>query len=185
MSAVLVLPLAGMPELTAGEDLVALLIQAADRGAEGLRPGDVLVVTSKALSKVLDLTEPAATDRQALVLAQSRRVLVERRVGADSITRIVESLAGPVMAAAGIDGSNTGAEHRWLLLPRDPDAEARRLRQDLLARSGWPADTPLAVIVSDTAGRAWRAGLVDIAVGAAGIAVFEDCLLYTSPSPRD
>lgn len=174
MSAVLVLPLAGMPELTAGDDLAALLLQAAERSAQGLHPGDVLVVTSKALSKVLDLAVPSATDREALVLEQSRRVLVERRVGADGITRVVESLAGPVMAAAGIDGSNTGAEHRWLLLPGDPDGEARRLREALLAARGWSADTALAVIVSDTAGRAWRAGLVDFALGAAGIEVFED-----------
>ncbi len=174
MSAVAVLPLIGMPELTAGDDLAGLLLQAAERSAEGLRPGDVLVVTSKALSKVLDLAVPSAMDRAALVLAQSRRVLVERRVGAEGITRIVESLAGPVMAAAGIDGSNTGAEHRWLLLPGDPDGEARRLRDDLIARKGWSADTPLAVVVSDTAGRAWRSGLVDFALGAAGIEVFED-----------
>lgn len=174
MNALVVLPLTGMPELTAGDDLATLLLQAAERSAEGLCPGDVLVVTSKALSKVGDLTEPSASDRQALVLAQSRRVLVERRVGADGITRIVESLAGPVLAGAGIDGSNTGAEHRWLLLPGDPDAEATRLRADLLTHTGWPAETPLAVVVSDTAGRAWRAGLIDFALGAAGIEVFED-----------
>ncbi|WP_284283576.1 coenzyme F420-0:L-glutamate ligase [Arsenicicoccus piscis] len=86
-------------------------------------------------------------------------------------TRVVEALAGPVMAAAGIDASNTGARESYLLLPADPDAAAARLLADL-RRLGAPVR--LGLLVSDTAGRPWRVGQTDFALGAAGLAVLDD-----------
>jgi len=82
--------------------------------------------------------------------------------------------SGPVMAAAGIDASNTGPSGALLLLPRDPDACAVTLRSALLAQSGMPASAPFAVLLSDTAGRPWRAGLTDFALGSAGLRVLLD-----------
>ncbi len=78
------------------------------------------------------------------------------------------------MAAAGIDASNTGPSGALLLLPHDPDACARTLRSGLLSLSGMPPSAPLAVVLSDTAGRPWRAGLTDFALGAAGLQVLLD-----------
>ncbi|WP_240917539.1 coenzyme F420-0:L-glutamate ligase [Phycicoccus sp. HDW14] len=90
------------------------------------------------------------------------------------MTRVVESVAGPVMAAAGVDASNTGPSGAVLLLPEDPDAEATRLRSALLAAAGLGVAVSLGVVLSDTAGRPWRAGLTDFALGCAGLAVLDD-----------
>ena len=173
---VTVLPVVGLPEVTAGDDLAALLVAAV--GPDGVEAGDVVVVSSKLVSKALGLRasgrsgDPGGT-RDALVLGESVRVVAERRT-AEGVTRVVEAVAGPVMAAAGIDGSNTGPGDELLLLPHDPDRRARDLRSSLLSRLGMPSHSPLAVVLSDTAGRPWRAGLTDFALGSAGLRVLLD-----------
>lgn len=163
--------LTGLPEITQGVDLGALIGHALDEAGVELQDGDVLVVSSKIVSKSLGLREHG--DREAAVLRQSRRVHAERRTPAGT-TRVVESLAGPVMAAAGIDASNTGPRGGMLLLPPDPDLAARQVYAGLLA--AWaPAPLPrIGVLVTDTAGRPWRDGQVDFALGACGVSVLED-----------
>ena len=162
----------GLPEVVPGADLVALLAGAlpgvrwAD-GARGPRDGDVVVVTSKVVSKA-EGRVVAAADREAAITAETVRVVATRRHAAGTL-RIVENPLGLVMAAAGVDASNT-PEGTVLLLPLDPDASARALRAGLQAALG----VRLAVVVTDTAGRAWRRGLVDLAIGAAGLVVLED-----------
>lgn len=166
-----VVPLSGLGQVQAGDDLAALLIGAVGGDAgTGLQAGDVLVLSSKVVSKALGLVHPVARpeDRDAVVAAQTRRVVAERRTPR-GLSRVVESAAGPVMAAAGVDASNTAAG-TVLSLPADPDAAARALRRDLIA-AGAPA---VAVVLSDTAGRAWRRGQSDFAIGVAGLTVLED-----------
>jgi coenzyme F420-0:L-glutamate ligase/coenzyme F420-1:gamma-L-glutamate ligase len=167
--ALTIVPVLGLPEVVAGDDLARLILDALD---EPLQAGDVVVVSSKVVSKALGLTA-AGDDKAALVLDESVRVVAERMTG-DRVTRVVEAAAGPVMAAAGIDASNTGPSGALLLLPRDPDACATDVRSALLAQSGMPAGAPLAVVLSDTAGRPWRAGLTDFALGSAGLRVLLD-----------
>ncbi|MEO7270058.1 MAG: coenzyme F420-0:L-glutamate ligase [Knoellia sp.] len=165
-----IIPVLGMPEVRRGDDVAVLLVAAL--GEVALEPGDVVVVSSKIASKALGLNA-VGSDKSELVLGESVRVVAERASG-DRVTRVVEAKAGPVMAAAGIDASNTGPSELLLLLPRDPDACARTLRSGLLSLSGMPPSAPLAVVLSDTAGRPWRAGLTDFALGAAGLRVLLD-----------
>ena len=167
---VTVLPVLGLPEVVAGDDLAALVCEAL--GPDGLETGDVVVVSSKLVSKSLGL-RASGGPKDALVLRESLRVVAERRT-AEGVTRVVEAVAGPVMAAAGVDGSNTGAGEDLLLLPHDPDRCAHDLRSSLLERWGMPSHSPLAVVLSDTAGRPWRAGLTDFALGSAGLRVLLD-----------
>ncbi|GAA3970185.1 coenzyme F420-0:L-glutamate ligase [Thermobifida alba] len=147
----------GLPEVRPGDDLAALIAERAE-----LADGDVLVVTSKVVSKAEGRLR--RMDREAAVDAETVRV-VARRGG----TRIVQTRHGLVMAAAGVDSSNVAPGH-VLLLPEDPDASARRIRAGLRERLG----VRVAVIISDTFGRPWRVGQTDIAIGAAGIAALED-----------
>ncbi|GAA4109876.1 coenzyme F420-0:L-glutamate ligase [Knoellia locipacati] len=165
-----VLPVLGLPEVESGDDLAELLAVALS--ADGVLAGDVVVVSSKVVSKALGLRAVGAT-KSDLVRGESVRVVAERTAG-EHVTRVVEAVAGPVMAGAGIDASNTGPSDALLLLPRDPDACARDLRSALLARLGMPSGAPLAVVLSDTAGRPWRAGLTDFALGSAGLRVLLD-----------
>ncbi len=169
-----VLPVPGLPEVGPGDDVAALVVAAlaAGPGAGPLRCGDVLVVSSKVVSKAAGLRWEGAGDRDAAVLDQSRRVVAERRSG-ERVARVVEAAAGPVMAAAGVDGSNTGEDTRPLLLPADPDAAAAALLARAADLVGLPPDD-LAVVVSDTAGRAWRSGQTDFALGSAGLTVLDD-----------
>lgn len=165
-----ILPVLGVPEVKQGDDVARLLLDAL--GDTPLEVGDVVVVSSKIVSKALGLSA-VGSDKSQLVLGESVRVVAERSAD-DRVTRIVESVAGPVMAAAGIDASNTGPSDLLLLLPHDPDACARAVRSGLLSLSGMPPSTSLAVILSDTAGRPWRAGLTDFALGSAGLRVLLD-----------
>lgn len=160
-------PLTGIPEVQAGDDLAGLVVRAAKSCGHPLEDGDVLVVSSKVVSKALGLW---SADREAAIRQSSTRVVAERRTAA-GITQIVHASAGPVMAAAGVDASNTGGRAEVLVLPANPDAEAERMRQSLLAQTGL---TRLAVVVSDTAGRPWRFGQTDFALGAAGVVVVDD-----------
>jgi coenzyme F420-0:L-glutamate ligase/coenzyme F420-1:gamma-L-glutamate ligase len=158
---------AGMGEVLPGGDLAALLVDALTAADEQLRPGDVLVISSKVVSKA-EGRIVAADTREAQIAAETVRPVAARRTP-NGVSRIVEAAAGPVMAAAGVDTSNV-APGTVLLLPKDPDASARALRARLLELTG----TTVGVIISDTAGRAWRDGQVDFALGAAGLAVTED-----------
>src|SRR5687767_5510798 len=157
-----------MPEVREGDDLAGLIVSGAEGCGISLEDGDVVVVSSKVVSKALGLW--AAGDRGEVVAGETRRVVAERLSGG-RVTQIIEGAAGPVMAAAGVDASNIGGREGVLLLPRDPDAEAQRLHVALLAATGLAR---LGVIVSDTAGRPWRAGQTDFALGAAGVSVVDD-----------
>lgn len=166
-----VLAVPGIPEVRAGDDLGSLLHDALSRAAIGLQPGDILVVASKIIAKAEGLRR--ASSRDEAIEAETLRVVAERRAG-DRVTRVVESAAGPVMAAAGVDESNVGDDGGVLLLPHDPDAAASRLLAQLERALHWPENEPLGVIVSDTAGRPWRAGVIDFALGSAGVTVLDD-----------
>lgn len=165
-------------EVTPDLDLPAVL---AEHLRPVLSPGDVVVVTSKIVSKWLGLYAAADVDRAELVLQQSHAVIAERAT-ADSITRVVHASAGPVMAGAGIDASNS-ADERLLLLPDDADSVARRLRCELARSLARPTD--FAVVLSDTSGRAWRAGLTDFALGAAGLNPLDDLRGLADTTGRD
>lgn len=156
---------AGIAEVGPGTDLAAVITDAldADPGPLGaLADGDLLVVTSKIISKQEGREHPAE-DRAALITTETVRSVARRRSMA-----IVETPHGLVQAAAGVDNSNVGAG-RILALPADPDASAARLLDGLTARTG----RRLGVVVSDTAGRAWRLGQTDHAIGAAGVLVVD------------
>nr|WP_050758443.1 coenzyme F420-0:L-glutamate ligase [Xylanimonas cellulosilytica] len=177
-----------MPEVRPGDDLAALVgdvvstgsttggslpvvepVETTGPGDGGLREGDVVVVTSKIVSKA-EGRVVAAADREQAVTDETVRVVATRPRPDGPPLRIVENRLGLVMAAAGVDASNT-PDGTVLLLPVDPDASAARLRAALRERFGVDR---LGVVVTDTAGRAWRDGLVDIAIGAAGVAVVDD-----------
>nr|WP_223242904.1 coenzyme F420-0:L-glutamate ligase [Streptomyces sp. CBMA123] len=153
-----VLRVDGIPEIEAGADLAGLIAKAGT-----YRDGDILLVTSKIVSKAEGRLLHAA-DRDAAIDAETVRVVARR-----GPIRIVENRNGFVMAAAGVDASNT-APGTVLLLPEDPDASARALRARLRQLTG----RRLAVVVTDTFGRPWRNGLTDVAIGAAGLSVLED-----------
>ncbi|MFT4305466.1 MAG: coenzyme F420-0:L-glutamate ligase [Microbacterium sp.] len=153
----------GIAEVVPGDDLATVIGDAIEADADGLRDGDVLVVTSKIVSKA-EGRIAAAADREDAVAAETVRVVATR-----GATRIVENRLGIVGAAAGVDASNT-PEGTVLLLPVDPDASARALCAALRRRFG----VRVGVIVSDTLGRAWRVGQTDIAIGAAGVRVVDD-----------
>ncbi|MEV7162331.1 coenzyme F420-0:L-glutamate ligase [Streptomyces microflavus] len=151
--------LGGIPEVRTGDDLAKLIA-----GAEpGLVDGDVLLVTSKIVSKAEGRIVEAA-DREAAIDAETVRVVARR-----GTLRIVENRQGLVMAAAGVDASNTPAG-TVLLLPEDPDASARAIRDGLRDTLG----VEIGVVVTDTFGRPWRNGLTDVAIGAAGVRVLDD-----------
>jgi len=168
---------AGIPEITEGMNVADVVVDAAAAPSTPLQDGDIVVVTSKIVSKaegrVIELADvtpsefavewsaewdkdPAVTE---VVLREAKRVV--RQVGPVLIT---ETRHGFVCANSGVDQSSSGAHGRVVVLPDDPDASARRIRSDL-GRSGIDA----AVIVSDTFGRAWREGQTDIAIGIAGM----------------
>jgi coenzyme F420-0:L-glutamate ligase/coenzyme F420-1:gamma-L-glutamate ligase len=153
----------GIPEITAGDDLAAIVGSLAGQ----LENGDILAVTSKIVSKAEGRFVRAA-DREQAITDETVRV-VATRVHPGGTTRIVENRLGMVAAAAGVDASNT-PEGTVLLLPIDPDASALRLRTALELRFG----VRLGVIITDTLGRAWREGQTDVAIGASGVRVLDD-----------
>jgi coenzyme F420-0:L-glutamate ligase/coenzyme F420-1:gamma-L-glutamate ligase len=167
----------GLPEITRGSDLATMIADASAAAGMPILNGDIVVVTSKIVSKaegrVVDMAtvkvspfaqqyaekwekEPAVVE---LVLQESRRVV--RQVGPILIT---ETRHGFICANAGIDQSSSGGHGLAVLLPVDPDASAARIRKTLGARG-----VEVAVIVSDTFGRPWREGQTDIAIGIAGM----------------
>lgn len=175
------IPLRGVPELEEGDDLAAELAVAI-AAVGGLERGDVVVVAQKAVSKVegrvvsLDGVEPTA---RAVELAgpdgDPRHVQVILDESAEIVRSrpplvIAETRHGFVCASAGVDASNAKGPRTVVLLPLDPDASARRLRERLLETTG----VAPAVVVSDSFGRAWRQGTTDVALGVAGIAPVTD-----------
>ena len=148
----------GLPEITAGADLAGLIAAA----APDLADGDILVVTSKVVSKAEGRVIRA--DREKAIDEETVRVVARR-----GPARIVETRQGLVLAAAGVDNSNTPAG-TVVLLPEDPDGSARRLRKALRDRCG----IRLGVIITDTLGRPWRVGQTDTAIGAAGVLPLRD-----------
>ncbi|HET9140911.1 coenzyme F420-0:L-glutamate ligase [Actinophytocola sp.] len=159
-----ILPVEGLPEFRPGDDLTGAIA----RAARWLRSGDVVVVTSKVVSKIEGNligvpSDPVARDaaRRKLVLEESVRVLAQR-----GRTLITENRLGLVQAASGVDASNvSGGE--LALLPADPDGSALALRNGLRERLG----VEVAVVITDTMGRAWRVGQTDVAIGASGLRV--------------
>ncbi|AEH08578.1 MULTISPECIES: coenzyme F420-0:L-glutamate ligase [Protofrankia] len=156
--------IAGIGEIHAGDDLTAVIAAALTTQNVTLRDDDILVVTSKIASKAEGRLVPAGADREAARLAAVEAETV-REVAARGPTRIVETRHGFVLANAGVDASNVRKDE-IALLPLDPDASARALVDGLRARLG----VSVGVVVSDTAGRPWRAGLTDHAIGVAGLA---------------
>jgi coenzyme F420-0:L-glutamate ligase/coenzyme F420-1:gamma-L-glutamate ligase len=153
-------PVLGIGEVKPGDDLADLIASA----APWLQDGDVVVVTSKVVSKAEGRLVPAANDGKETALKAETARTVARR----GPTRIVQTHHGFVMANAGIDASNVDAS-TLVLLPVDPDASAARLKAALTQRGH-----DVAVVVSDTMGRPWRLGLVDVALGSAGIEALRD-----------
>jgi coenzyme F420-0:L-glutamate ligase/coenzyme F420-1:gamma-L-glutamate ligase len=153
-------PILGFPEIQEGDDLAALIAGA----VSGLADGDVVVVTSKIVSKAEGRLLPAGDDREASRLAAVDGEMV-RVVASRGRTRIVQTRSGLVMANAGVDTSNIDKD-TIALLPLDSDASARLIREGLRERRG----VDVGVVITDTFGRPWRQGLTDVAIGLAGIA---------------
>ncbi|MFV1363153.1 coenzyme F420-0:L-glutamate ligase [Mycolicibacterium elephantis] len=163
-AAVELLPVPGLPQFRPGDDLVAAIAAA----APWLRDNDIVVVTSKVVSKCEGRVVAAPADpderdtlRRKLVDAEAVRVLARK-----GRTLITENALGLIQAAAGVDGSNVGATE-LALLPVDPDGSAAALRDGLRDRLG----VTVGVVITDTMGRAWRNGQIDAAIGAAGLTV--------------
>ena len=154
----------GIGDVLAADDLASIVHEACMRatwpdGSSGVRDGDIIVVTSKIVSKA-EGRIVNATSRHDAILEESARVVAKR-----GDTVIAQTRHGFVMAAAGVDASNV-EPGKVLLLPHDPDASAAALRTAFVEQVG--------IIITDTFGRPWRAGLVDAAIGAAGVRVLDD-----------
>jgi coenzyme F420-0:L-glutamate ligase/coenzyme F420-1:gamma-L-glutamate ligase len=156
-----VLPVPGLPEITAGADLAALVADAALAGP-GLSDGDILVITSKIVSKAEGRV--VRGDRESAIESETVRVVARR-----GPTTISQTRHGLVMAAAGVDESNP-EPGTLVLLPLDPDGSAEALRKGISERAG----ARIGVIITDTMGRPWRAGQTDTAIGAAGVIPLRD-----------
>lgn len=154
-----IFPVPGLPDVEPGDDLTALLVEA----LAPLRPrdGDILVVTHKIVSKAEGAIAPAATEEAYRNVVASEATSIVRRRG-DMVIAVTRH--GFVCANAGVDRSNVTGD-RVVLLPRDPDRSAHRIRSRLQRDLG----VDLAVVISDTFGRAWRTGVVDVAIGISGI----------------
>lgn len=178
-----IIPLRGAPEAQPGADIAAMTLDAAAASGLRLQDGDILVVTQKIVSKAegllvdLNTVEPSDIARRyaqqwgrdprqvEVVLRESARI-----VRMDRGLIIAQTRHGFVCANAGVDASNVPGEDVVCLLPRDPDASAERLRAELLRRTG----VELAIIISDSFGRPWRQGIVNVALGVAGMAPLAD-----------
>lgn len=168
-------PVEGLPEIAANDDLASLVVR-----LQPLQAGDIVVFSQKVISKtegaVVKLAAVEPTQRATaladgrdprfvqVVLDQSAHLLRERPV------LICETHHGFICANAGVDQSNSGPGEVAVLLPSDPDASARTLRAELSAAAGGP----VAVVIADSFGRAWRTGQCDVAIGCAGISPLED-----------
>ncbi|MDA4131219.1 MAG: coenzyme F420-0:L-glutamate ligase [Thaumarchaeota archaeon] len=182
LSSIQIIPVTGIDEVTKGSELAALILKAAAESSAKIRTGDIIVVTHKIVSKAegnvleLDSVTPSSFALKAgkhmgkdpkqveVVLSQSRR-LVKMVKG----LIIAETAQGFVCANAGVDQSNVDLG-KIVLLPKNPDESARRIREAIREKIG----IETAVIISDTFGRAWREGQVDVAIGLSGLDPFVD-----------
>lgn len=192
-----ILPVDGIPEVVEGDDLAALIGDGIDSSIGALQEGDVVVVTHKIVSKAeggliaLSTIEPSPLARQVagdwdkdarqveVVLRQAKRIL---RMSRGLI--IAETRHGLICANAGVDASNAAAG-TVVVLPADPDASAERIRRALLTRyfpERSPDEHPFGVIITDSFGRPWRNGIVNVAIGVAGIAPLTDYRGHFDPS---
>lgn len=179
MSELHLFPLRGLPRIQPGDDLAALLLQTIADEGHRLAAGDILIVCQKVVSKAegrcvrytdvqpSSLAQTIARQGEGkdpriveVILRETRRI-----VKMDRGHLIVEAGPGWVCANAGVDESNGLSDDSVILLPEDPDASARRLRDRIAQAAGGQ----VAVLITDTFGRAWREGLLDVALGAAGI----------------
>ncbi|MFZ2502772.1 MAG: coenzyme F420-0:L-glutamate ligase, partial [Nocardioides sp.] len=149
-------------EVDAGADLARLLLDGCRQEGLSLQDGDIVVITSKVVSKVEGRV--AAGDREEAIRAETVALLAER-----GATQVVRSRLGLVHAAAGVDASGV-SPGQIALLPLDPDASARVVRERCQELAG----VTVGVLISDTAGRPWRMGQTDLAIGAAGVRVLDD-----------
>jgi coenzyme F420-0:L-glutamate ligase/coenzyme F420-1:gamma-L-glutamate ligase len=166
MTGLMLAPVIGLPEITARDDLAALIAARPPRwpdGEAGFAHGDIVAVTSKVVAKAAGLL---TTRPREEVIAEQTDQVVAQRVAPDGtvVTAIVRSRQGLVLAAAGVDASNT-PPGTVLPLPPDPDGAARALCRDLRERTG----VRVGVVITDTLGRPWRVGQTDAAIGAAGV----------------
>ncbi len=185
-----IIPVRGIGEVKPGDDLAGVILDALEQQGTMLEDGDVVVVTQKIVSKAEgQIVDPATVEPSAfaqeiarqgrkdahhyeVVLRQSRRI-----VRMDRGVLIAETRHGLVCANAGVDESNVGGGHLLTLLPEDPDASAARLRSVFAARTG----AIVAVIISDTFGRPWRNGQVNVAIGVAGMNPLQDYVGQRDP----
>lgn len=178
-----IIPVHGIGEVRPGDDLARLILEALAAADQRLAPGDVLVITHKVVSKAenrlvnLSAIEPSAFARQ--IAAKSRKSASYYEVALRESQRIVkmargvlitETPHGLICANSGVDESNVAGGQIVCLLPLDPDASAARLRAAIREAAG----VTVAVIISDTFGRPWREGQVNVAIGCAGIAPLSD-----------
>jgi coenzyme F420-0:L-glutamate ligase/coenzyme F420-1:gamma-L-glutamate ligase len=192
-----IIPVTGIGDISPGDDLGTIIYEALRRQDLRLQPRDILVVTQKVVSKAegrivdLDGIEPSAFARfiaeqsnkdarhVEVVLRESKRI-----VRMDRGVIICETRHGFICANAGVDESNVGAMHQLTLLPLDPDRSAQALRsrlQQLAARDGKDAAPDIALIISDTWGRPWRNGQVNMAIGIAGMESMADYRGHRDP----
>ena len=183
MSAVSIYPVPGIPEIVNGASLPDLIVEGLERLGTSLEPGDVVVITQKVVSKAegrvvsLDRVHPSARATEIgqrigfdprhveVILSESVRVVREaQRV------LITETRHGFICANSGVDRSNTGGKETVVLLPEHPDESAGRLRDTLRQLSG----VEVGVVISDSFGRPWREGQVNVAIGAAGVVALRD-----------
>lgn len=189
-NAVVILPVTGLPEIEPGDDLATLLGTTIAESTSGLQDGDIVVVTHKIVSKaegqLVDLTTITPSDlanrwadawgkdaRQVEVVLQQAKRIVRMHNG----LIIAESQHGFICANAGVDASNSGSD-QVVLLPQDPDASAVAIREALISSTV----SRLGVIITDSFGRPWRNGIVNIAIGVAGMSPFADYRGQHDPS---
>ncbi len=171
-------PVHGLPEVRPGDDLPALIVKVLRAQADKLHDGDVLVVAQKIVSKaegrIVHLADVVPSERASAMAAEAgkdpRQIEVVLRESAKIVRwahgiLISETRHGFVCANAGVDRSNAGAPDTVILLPVDPDGSAARIRDELRKRTG----ATVAVVITDTFGRAWREGHANVAIGIAGL----------------
>lgn len=168
----------GLPEVRPGDDLAMLILGAARAQRDAIRDGDIVVIAQKIVSKsegrIVHLPDVVPGDRAREMAAESGKDARQIEVVLGESAKIVrwergilicETRHGFVCANAGVDRSNAGAPDAAVLLPLDPDASAARMRAEIRART----DADVAVIITDTFGRAWREGHANVAIGIAGL----------------
>ena len=178
MSHLTLIPVDGIPEIKPGDDLVGLLLGALRTSGLALEQGDVLALAQKVVSKaegrIRKLADVVPGPEARRMAAESGKDAKSLQVVLDETARIVrwqrgvlivETKHGFVCANAGVDHSNAGARDTVVLLPVDPDASAGRIRERLLAETG--VDVP--IVITDTFGRAWREGHMNVAIGISGL----------------